>query len=53
MAIMCISQVCLGRGVCIIFQKGTSAYSSCPDKNIEPKKIKEKLAGSKTLPASI
>ena len=53
MAMIYKSQVGLGSDVCIFFQKGTSAYSSCPDKNIEPKKIKEKLAGSKTLPASI
>jgi len=31
MVMMCISQVCLGRGVCILFQKGTSAYWSWCD----------------------
>ena len=38
MAMMCISQVCLGRGVCILFQKGTSAYRSYFD-GMEPKKL--------------
>jgi hypothetical protein len=27
MAMMCISQVCLGRDVCTLFQKGTPAFS--------------------------
>jgi len=31
MAMMCITQVCLRRGVCILFQKGTSAYWSWTD----------------------
>ena len=31
MAMMCILQVCLGRGVCILFQKGISAYWSWSD----------------------
>jgi len=26
MAMMCISRVCLGKGVCILFQKGTNAF---------------------------
>jgi len=37
-AMMCISKVCLRRGVCILFQKGVSAYWSCSD-GIEPKKL--------------
>jgi len=35
---ICIFQVCLGRGVCILFQKGTSAYWAWLD-GMEPKKI--------------
>jgi hypothetical protein len=35
MAMMCISQVCLGRGVCTLFQKGTTAYWSWSD-GMEP-----------------
>jgi len=31
MAMMCKSQVCLGRGVCILFQEGTCAYWSWSD----------------------
>ena len=37
-ALMCISQVCLGRGVCKLFQKGTSANWSWCD-GMEPKKL--------------
>ena len=35
MATMCISQVCLGRSVCILFQKGFNAYRSRSD-GMEP-----------------
>ena len=35
MAMTCTSQVCLGRGVCILFQKGISAYWSWSD-GMEP-----------------
>ena len=38
MAMICTSQVCLGRGVCILFQKGTSAYWSWSD-GIDPKNL--------------
>ena len=38
MAMICISQVCLGRGVCILFQKGTSAYWSWSD-GMEPNNL--------------
>jgi len=36
MAMIYKSQVGLGSDVCIFFQKGTSAYSSCSD-GMEPK----------------
>jgi len=37
-AMMCISQVCLGRGVCILFQKGTSAEWNWCD-GMKPKNL--------------
>jgi len=38
MAMMCISRVCLGKGVCILFQKGTFAIWSWSD-GMEPKNL--------------
>jgi hypothetical protein len=38
MAMMCIFQVCLGRGVYILLQKGTSAYWGWCDGK-EPKNL--------------
>jgi len=35
---MCKSQGCLGRGVCILFQKGTQAHWSWSD-GMEPKNL--------------